>query len=90
MFSNIKGLFSSNYVGVVTRHRDAICVRLTFSHLMNIFSPQPDYEQQLIEESRFRQQLEARNNKSKKNTDRKHGEYFYSHPMTLTDCFSLR
>ena len=67
MFSNIKGLFSSNYVGVVTRHRDAICVRLTFSHLVNIFSPQPDYEQQLIEESRFRQQLEARNNKSTKN-----------------------
>ena len=61
----------------------------TFSHLVNIFSPQPDYEQQLIEESRFRQQLEARNNKSKKN-DRKHGEYFCSHPMTLSDCFSLR
>lgn len=34
---------------------------------------QPDYEQQLMDESRFRQQLEERNKKSKKN-ERKHGQ----------------
>ena len=34
-----------------------------------------------MDESRFRQQLEARNNKSKKN-DRKHGKHFYT-----LDCF---
>merc|ERR1719245_742658 len=38
--------------------------------------PKPDYEQQLMDESRFRQQLEARNNKSKKN-DRKHDDPYY-------------
>ena len=34
---------------------------------------QPDYEQQAIEESRFRQQLEARNKQSKKQ-EKKHGK----------------
>merc|ERR1719189_3197287 len=37
--------------------------------------PKPDYEQQLMDESRFRQQLEARN-KSKKN-ERKHDDPYY-------------
>ena len=37
MFSNIKGIFSSNYVGVVTRHRDAICVRLYIFSLGEYF-----------------------------------------------------
>ncbi len=59
-----------------------------FSHLMNIFSPQPDYEQQLMDESRFRQQLEARNNKSKKN-DRKHGKYLFP-PSLISDYFIPR
>ena len=74
MFSNIKDIFL-----LTVRCRDPpswcdLCVDSEFSHLLNIFSPQPDYEQQLMDESRFRQQLEARNNKSKKN-DRKHGKY---------------
>lgn len=37
---------------------------------------QPDYEQQLMDESRFRQQLEARNKSSKKN-ERKHDDPYY-------------
>jgi len=38
--------------------------------------PKPDYEQQLIDESRFRQQLEQRNKNSKKN-ERKHDDPYY-------------
>ena len=61
-----------SWPAVVTRS----VLDFTFSRLMNnlFFPPQPDYEQQLMDESRFRQQLEARN-KSKKN-ERKHGIKF--------------
>merc|ERR1711953_1482830 len=38
--------------------------------------PKPDYEQQLMDETRFRQQLEERNKKSKKN-ERKHDDPYY-------------
>ena len=47
------------------------CSWFTLFSFHNIF--QPDYEQQLMDESRFRQQLEARNKNSKKN-ERKHGK----------------
>ena len=73
MFSNIKENFYLYYVVVVTRRRDAICVGF-YIFSSDEFPPQPDYEQQLMDESRFRQQLEARN-KSKKN-ERKHGIKF--------------
>jgi len=38
--------------------------------------PKPDYEQQAMEESRFRQQLEARNKQGKKN-EKKHDDPYY-------------
>jgi len=38
--------------------------------------PKPDYEQQAMEESRFRQQLEARNKAGKKN-EKKHDDPYY-------------
>jgi len=38
--------------------------------------PKPDYEQQAMEESRFRQQLEARNKSGKKN-EKKHDDPYY-------------
>jgi len=38
--------------------------------------PKPDYEQQLMDESRFRQQLEARNKSNKKN-EKRHDDPYY-------------